>query len=80
MAEAAARARQVLGAKVDLEALVRGGGRARLNVECAADKFGGIGIVRRFEEGHLRLDLAEARSVQKGHDGARAGERAGCLE
>ena len=27
MAEAAARARQVLGAKVDLEALVRGGRR-----------------------------------------------------
>ncbi len=38
MAEAAARARQVLGAKVDLEALVRRGRRLEREVERAVDE------------------------------------------
>ena len=64
MAEAAARARQVLGAKVDLEALVRGGRRLEREVERAVDVGRRVRKLGRREQAALRADVAEAGCLQ----------------
>ena len=64
MAEAAARARQVLGAKVDLEALVRGGRRLEREVERAVDEGRRVRKLGRREEAALCADVAEAGCLQ----------------
>ena len=64
MAEAAARARQILGAKVDLEALVRGGRRFQREVERAVDEGRRVRKLGRCEQAALRADVAEAGCLQ----------------
>ena len=64
MAEAAARARQILGAKVDLEALVRGGRRLEREVERAVDEGRRVRKLGRCEQAALCADVAEAGCLQ----------------